>query len=246
MNEQFFCLVCSENLEIRYNPFLDMDHDGHDNESNDPELTKISSILKSCRSLTVTDINNTHKDITSAKNSLFFLNIDGNKSNFDSLVAELTQYKYTHSIIGLAETNTDPELSDLYQLDGYNNFYQGTLPGKSTGSGVALYVHSTLNVTVLNRVSHVTANLETLFIKVSKKSIRNNEHLTIGVVYRPPSGDFDTAMNELSNILDKLPKTSVHIMGDFNVNLHDKISTKVGKIQFMERDIILLYQQQHI
>ena len=42
--------------------------------------------------------------------------------------------------------------------------------------------------------------------------------ITIGVIYRPPSGDLDKALIELSEILDDLPKHS-YIGGDFNIDL---------------------------
>ena len=45
-----------------------------------------------------------------------FFNIDNNKSNFDSLSAELSRFKYDFPIIALAETNIDPDESSVYQL----------------------------------------------------------------------------------------------------------------------------------
>ena len=237
IHENFYCLTCSKNLDNHYNPFVDMDHDGHNDDCNDPDLTRISTILESCKAHTVKEINNTHSDIISKNKSLFFLNIDGNKSNFDTLAAELSRYTHKHSIIGLAETNTDQELGSLYQLTDYNQFYQSTIPGKSTGTGVALYVHNTLNANIYDSVSQITPNLETLFIKLSSKTIGNNNQTIVGVVYRPPNGDFDLSMNELSSILEKLPKSCVHIMGDFNVNLLDQTLCKLSKFE----DVIYRY-----
>ena len=46
----------------------------------------------------------------------------------------------------------------------------------------------------------------------------SNTPVTIGVIYRPPSGDIDKALIELSEILDILPKNS-YIGGDFNIDL---------------------------
>ena len=237
INDNFYCVACSKNSEVHYNPFLDMDHDGHTDDCNDPDLTKISTILESCKSYTVNEINSIYKDIISKNSSLFFLNIDGNKSNFDTFAAELSRYKHKPSIIGLAETNTDSELGSLYQLSEYNQFYQHTIAGKSTGTGVALYIHNSLNANVYDSVSQVTTNLETLFVKLSSKTVGSNDQTTIGVVYRPPNGDFDISMNELTNILEKLPKAHVHIMGDFNVNLLDQNTSKVSKFE----DVIYRY-----
>ena len=58
-----------------------------------------------------------------------------------------------------------------------------------------------------------TPNLGTLFLAVTS----TENPLTVGVVYRPPSGNTSQAIIELSNIIDCLPKTNVHFLGDFNI-----------------------------
>ena len=73
-----------------------------------------------------------------------------------------------------------------------------------------------LNAVINEPVSSITENLETLFITIQS----NCNEATFGVIYRPPSGNFNSFLNELSIILEHLPKKSVHIMGDFNINLH--------------------------
>ena len=69
---------------------------------------------------------------------MLFQNIDGNKSNFDTLAIELKCYEFEFSIIALAETNEGSEIKDLYQEKfNYN---------KKKGSGVALYIHNTRHI----------------------------------------------------------------------------------------------------
>ena len=161
-------------------------------------MIKISSVLNSCKSQTVDEINRYTAELQTKHTSLFFLNIDGNKTNFDTLSVELNRYKYKQSIIGLAETNTEQGLGDLYQLPEYRSFYQDTIQNKISGTGVALYVHNTMNATVFDDVSNISPNLETLFVNISSKTVGASSHTTIGVVYRPPSGDFDQSMIELA------------------------------------------------
>ncbi len=48
--------------------------------------------------------------------NVYFHNIDGNKTNFDTLATEITKYKNTFSAIGIAETNVDKEHAILYPL----------------------------------------------------------------------------------------------------------------------------------
>ena len=84
-------------------------------------------------------------DISSAGLSLFssyFVNIDGNHTNFDEFSIELHELKHTFSVIGLAETNCNPCHKNLYHLPGYRDecsYYSYT---RSRGSkSITLTVH---------------------------------------------------------------------------------------------------------
>ena len=150
--------------------------------------------------------------------SSLFLNIDGNKSNFDSFAVNIRRIWHKFSVIGLAETNVDPQNKDLFRLDGYNSFYQDIQPGKGKGTGVALYVHDSLNATMNKRLSHTSPNLETLFVTIPVDS----QNFTFGVLYRPPSGNFDNFLSELKFVLEGLPRPyrNLYLMGDYNIDLH--------------------------
>ena len=139
----------------------------------------------------------------------------------------MEQFKHTFSIIGLAETNTDSSTSSLYTIPNFNSFYQDTQPNKKKGTGVALYIHKSLNATINDNLSQITPNLETLFVTISN----NNSPVTVGVLYRPPSGDLQKALDEISNLLDNAAKSSVYIMGDYNIDLHNHTSTIVNSFE---------------
>ena len=118
---------------------------------------------------------------------MLFQNIDGNKSNFDTLAIELKRYEFEFSIIALAETNKGSEIKDLYQLTNYRSFYQEKFNyNKKKGSGVALYIHNTLYADIFQPASRVTENLESLFVQLTN----GDTPIIIGVIYRPPSGDW--------------------------------------------------------
>ena len=154
---------------------------------------------------------------------MLFLNIDGNKTNFDAFAVDVHRMEHKFSIIGLAETNIDPENKDLYFLDDYTSFYQDPYPCKNKGTGVALYIHNSLNATLESHLSHTSQNLETLFITFSY----NSHPTTVGVVYRPPNGNFDEYLNELKLTFEKCQSSqNMYIMGDFNVDLHKQDSQK--------------------
>ena len=221
-SEKFYCINCAHLATTRYKPFS-LDSDNEDNTEADETLVKVNHLHDNCNAYSANEFNRQYCNQMNDNSSILFQNIDGNKSNFDQLAIELNRYNNKFSIIGLAETNVGPELSSLYQIAGYNSFYQNTFSDKCKGTGVALYISETLSATMNGSLSTVTENLETLVVSISTSSC---EPVTVGVVYRPPSGDIDSALSELSDLLDELPKCS-YLVGDFNIDLHDKTSKVV-------------------
>jgi hypothetical protein len=218
--KNYYCKTCKLEIVKKYNPFKLINGEDESNEF-DENIEKRSQILENCKSYSVRDYNQISKDVSNNSTSMLFLNIDGNKSNFDSLLAELGRYNEKFSIIGIAETNVCPDVSVVYQMPGYNSYYQSIQDGKSKGTGVALYIHNSLSATVHVKASFTTPNLETLFVTIPHES----NPITVGVLYRPPSGNVNDSLTELSNIFDVLPKKNVYLMGDFNINLHNTCKT---------------------
>ena len=180
-------------------------------------IQTLSDILENCTTLeSMHELNKSNIISGQNKLSTMFLNIDGNKSNFDEFAVLSQQIENKFSIIGLAETNVGPEHKNLYQIDGYNSFYQDPRPGKQKGTGVALYIDSSLNATVNNTFSSRTANLETLFVDIN---LGKNNTYHIGVLYRPPDGNAAEFLSEFKNLLSSMPLYNVLIMGDFNFDL---------------------------
>ena len=70
--------------------------------------------------------------------SLHFLNLDGNQKIFDTFAAVTKCISLEVSVIGLAETNTNPDNKNLYELDNYHSIYQECIENKRKGSDVAL------------------------------------------------------------------------------------------------------------
>ncbi len=176
------CETCSKNVQERYDPFPTKCTDIHsdkfyddDGSSEDNLLQAISLNLEKCKLYTAKELrhtimeltgpeqvenHNTNSSSTSNFLSSLFYNIDGNATNFDAFLAKVKHFQHNFPIIGLAETNTDEELKDLYKIPMYCSFYQSTLKGKSKGTGVALYVHESLTAEVLENVSHCDENIE--------------------------------------------------------------------------------------
>ena len=212
----------------RYNPFHDIFNNNHSDKFYEDEPFEFyeftehtSKILETCHQYDGKGFNKLIKNLNPKSDteifSTFFLNLDGNKTNFDELVVNLNQINHNFSIVGLAETNIDTANKDIYRItDEYTSVYQSSSFNKHKGSGVGMYIHNKYNFTTLHNLSICNDNIETLFV-----SITNLEQpTTVGVLYRPPSGSMKLFNKELRSLLLNIQTCSnTYILGDFNVNL---------------------------
>ena len=222
------CNTCNIRKNLIYNPFKDLCSSSSE-LSRDSENDKVysenwaeaietiqyaSSILEKCSNFKLKTLDR-HMSENSNLKTLFY-NIDGNKTNFDLFLSEISTQKTKFSIIALAETNTDNVNSDLYHIDGYSHYYGSKIEGKSKGTGVCLYVHESLNATVNEQLCTTSPNVETLYVTVNQ----GESKLNIGVLYRSPNGDPTKFDEEYSLIMSKFPNNIQTItLGDFNYDL---------------------------
>ena len=110
---------------------------------------------------------------------------------------------------------TDPTNKDLFVLDDYTSFYQDINSAKLKGTGVALYIHNSLNASTVHDLCKTTDHFESHFITATLGSNK----ITIGVTYNPPSGEDKQFLIELTETLKKCPKHNLYLIGDFNFDL---------------------------
>ena len=143
--DNLYCISCiSAHNIIRYNPFIDLIQNStnesdkfYENESIEliENIEEISKILDNCQSYDTNTFKTMVKDIPTTQNSnsnsvfsTYFLNIDGNQTNFDHFVTELHNIGHNFSVIGLAETNIKATNKDIYQItDQYVSVYQDSI-----------------------------------------------------------------------------------------------------------------------
>ena len=217
MSNCWFCLDCHPLNEIKYNPFVSYKYDKYSQPENDSidEICQIENILENCKRYDLKHLDDLTND-SEESFSIVFKNIDGVRSNFDLFSAEITPQTDKISVIALAETNLDECNKDLFKIQGFESEYLSKINDKSKGSGLALYLNEKFLYTRNEEFSLCSSNLESLFVTVN-----NTENpVTIGVIYRPPSGDINKSLNELNSLMMKLPVSNVYISGDFNVDLH--------------------------
>ena len=228
VQNMFICSSCNESSTktLKYNPFTSLYTDSESTKFYEIEPSdvidstkKISNILDNCSLCSTQDVNqlfccNTDRP-SSDKFSSYFLNVDGNKTNFDKLVCELETFTEKFSVIGLAETNVDPSLKSLYEIPGYTRYYQSVTESKDKGTGVALYVHESLNSEINKELSKFSPNLESIFVNISNTA----KPIIIGSIYRPHVGNERKFNDELTHILKLASTHKTFLMGDFNMDL---------------------------
>ena len=240
------CTTCITSSPPKYNPFSSITYDRHDPVHLDEleDINEIRKILDSCKTYNaknfknLIDLHNHEGKYPSA----VFNNIDGNASNFDGFVAEISQFKHSFSFIGLAETNIDQDLKDLYKIPGYVSEYNKKMPEKSKGTGVGIYIKDCFIYTRIENLCKCTPNLESIFVSVSN----TDKPQTIGVLYRPPGGSEAESIKELEEIFFELPNKDVTLLGDFNFNMFDrKISGGFENMLFSNNMIPLISVTTH-
>ena len=170
------------------------------------------------------------------------INIRSLYPSIDELKCKLRQF----DVIGVCETWLNSTYDDnlinfenftLYRLDREaGNIINRSLNVKR-GGGLVLYVGSKFlnHSSQINSCSTITKNLEQLWILLDKPNVRK---IVVCILYRPPSGDVDTAIKELSNSIEyvqSLCDAELVVMGDMNVNYRDRHSKSFDKIKEFER-----------
>ena len=192
-------------------------------------INRASTILDHCSNYKFRSVCNSIHNKTSDFKTLFY-NIDGNCSNFDTFSTELINQSINYSIIALAETNTSKEKGDLYRLNNYTHYYSEKIPNKSKGTGVCLYVHSSFNATINEKLCFTTTNMESLFVTVNREDSKAN----IGIIYRSPNGDSKEFCKEFSHLTSLFPKVrdmKTIILGDYNFDMFKRENSAVNKFE---------------
>ena len=228
----WFCHDCTSDLnltQLRFNPFKDLMASGVHPEDIFSEFLKAGLILDECLTLdNIPHLNKIVKTVKiSNKFSMFFNNIDGNQTNFDSLSIDLDRHDCKFSAISLCETNVDSANKNLYHIQGYESVYLSKIANKAKGSGLAIYIKNDLTFVEIPGLSHSSPDIETLFVEISN----GNSPITLGVVYRPPNGSMENFMSAFESLTMKLPKVNSFITGDFNINLHRPSDSNVRSFE---------------
>ena len=224
--DQWSCNNCVHKIQNQYDPFDSICFNKYvaDEPDVNEEIEKIKSCLSNCKIINNEELNKNNFGYEKKPFSILSNNIDGMAQNFDLLHTQLTMLKNKFDIIALAETNIFESHKNLYKMSGYSSHFSSKYCNKHKGSGLGIYVNDNFVTNTINEFSLSTADIETLFIKI----YNSNQPLTVGVVYRPPSGNIKNFNLQIEKILDKLNEinSDTIVCGDFNINLFKNDSNK--------------------
>lgn len=154
------------------------------------------------------------------------MNIRSLRKNFDILLSQLQPILEKTRLIILTETNIRDEETQFYQIDGYNAIF---LNREGRGGGIAIYIQE--DIIIYEHVQIIRASFETIIINI--KTNDKSSTTTVLSVYRPPSQNINTFINELEQDLSKIAsKQDVVVIGDMNIDLHKEgvaITTKIWR-----------------
>ena len=125
--------------------------------------------------------------------------------------------KFPFSFIGITETwiKNDCDLS-LYNIDDYK--FLSCCRNDRQGGGVGLYLKVNIN---FNRLTDLEINDDEVCQSIFVEIKFDKSSTIVGAIYRPPNGDIEKFDDYVENTLGGLggSNKSIHIMGDFNINL---------------------------
>ena len=206
----------------RFNPFSSFSS-AHDEVSETVEI--ISSTLESC------DYRDHPSFSDSSQLSIYSVNIDGFKSNFDEFrtgrfaVSQFDFYLFT-------ETNiTSRDNTSWYNLPNYKHFCLPNSTGKNKGAGLSIFARNHLSFTISKEFCYDTEYFQSYG---GKLSLPSGKTVNIVVVYRFHNrwGDnlwYDGLFESLERFLVEVTKSNCLIVGDFNFDLLRMDSLKVQK-----------------
>ena len=124
----------------------------------------------------------------------------------------------------LSSSYTDQRIEiegfEIFRLDRETGNILNSSHRLKRGGGLIIYVKKDLSkfTEIVPEISRITENVEQLWIKINKPSVRKQ---VIAVIYRPPSGNITKSIEELTLSLTNIQESiqgEITLVGDFNIN----------------------------
>lgn len=123
-------------------------------------------------------------DLNSNYVNLFSFNISSLARHLDGCIHQcINVINARFDVLGFCETRLDNAICNLYQIEGYNNYFNNK---NTQGGGVALYVRDTFQVKHLTNLSVQLPHIQSLFLQITHPYA-----FVVGMLYRPPNSNFE-------------------------------------------------------
>jgi hypothetical protein len=156
-------------------------------------------------------------------------NIRSIRKNFDILLAEISIWKRYPDIILLTEIWISEVESHLYQIPNYNLTFK-TNEGYRAG-GIAVYIHTDINVSECSSENFKTADL--LKIKIN---ILQNEFYILAA-YRLHLYSIEAFIIEFESYLEHIENLykprNMFVMGDININILEQSNATIDNYKIV-------------
>ena len=144
--------------------------------------------------------------------------------NLQEFAVDFHDIKSEFDIVCFTETRFYDDISSLFQLNDCTLFSNNR---NSMGGGVAIYINSKYQVTMMEEVSMILDSIETIFLKVEI----GNAKYVVGCIYRHPKSFLISFLERFEEILRVVkidaPGSKVLLHGEFNI-----ICYHVNQIEF--------------
>jgi len=146
---------------------------------------------------------------------IIYQNIRSMRQNFDSFLIQLQTLGHLPKILILSEIWINNNESQFYQIENYN--LKLKCNEEYRAGGVAVYIHTSLEIIDSNIITMTSADVLKIKIKL------NNEFLNIFAIYRTHRFNREMFINELDNYFSMSNNLkafkNVLLIGDININL---------------------------
>ena len=211
-------LINIPNLESSYFDPLCMS-DSY-NSNVDPDVGNFSSINNRSFSFSkyyeYTDLHGVLNSGSSIpKLKIISQNIRSLNKNLDEFFHDIDDFDF--DVVAVNETWLSNNVEQLYA--SFQN-YNGVFKSRNTlGGGVGIFVSKALSFSLIDELSFIEPDVESVFIKISFP----NHELLLGNIYRPPRGNINAFISRLEFMLNlyqsNFAQFPLHLVGDYNIDI---------------------------
>ena len=151
--------------------------------------------------------------------AMIHLNIRSSAANLDNFINYLECLNTEFAIICLTETWLNETNYDLYEIPNYVHI--GKQRSGKKGGGVSIYVKQTIKYKIRGDLNLTDHESEAVFIELDRDTSSLEQHILVGVIYRPPGTDVNQFNDITSDILERerQERKLCYLLGDYNIDL---------------------------